>query len=135
MSVEIPINVLVVDDDNGVRKMASTMFSVLGQNVTDVATPAEGIEIVESNPEFHQLILSDLEMPGMDGVEMLLQMQSIRRVRQITSPQSYWIYTGNPGALPQGGLKDAGIKVKYKPIKMTDYQEMVDHARQLIQSA
>lgn len=63
------IKILVVDDELGIRDMLS--FELSAQNF-QVATASNGKEAVDKvkNEKFH-LVISDVKMPLMDGLEML----------------------------------------------------------------
>jgi signal transduction histidine kinase len=62
--------ILVVDDDDLVRKSVITQINSLGYSTIEASGPAEALEIV-SSPESFDLLFSDIVMPGpIDGVEL-----------------------------------------------------------------
>jgi DNA-binding NtrC family response regulator len=67
-------HLLVVDDEETVRHLLADVLRGEGFHVTAVADPREAIEVVDRTPV--QLLLTDLKMPGMDGIELL---QRVRR--------------------------------------------------------
>ncbi len=65
--------ILVVDDDADTREVLKDRLDSLGYRVLTAASGKEGLEILERhNP---QLILLDIEMPGMSGLEVLKQIR------------------------------------------------------------
>ncbi|MGH9071445.1 MAG: response regulator transcription factor [Acidimicrobiales bacterium] len=71
-----PIRVLVVDDDERVRRMITIMLS-LEENYEVVGEATDGNEAVALASRFQpDVVLLDLEMPGMDGI---LAIPEIRR--------------------------------------------------------
>lgn len=63
-----PIRVLVVDDDERVRRMITIMLS-LEDDYEVVGEAADGQEAVSAASSLQpDIVLLDLEMPGMDGV-------------------------------------------------------------------
>lgn len=66
------ISVLIVDDDNFQRKLLCKMLSAVGiVDIYQAATAAEALEIVVALPESIQVIISDLDMPDLDGMAFL----------------------------------------------------------------
>lgn len=63
------VNILVVDDEEGIRKSLSAYLKLEGYNVDTAGSGGEAIE------KLHELkrniILLDINMPGMDGLETL----------------------------------------------------------------
>src|SRR5579872_4535578 len=61
--------VLIVDDDEGVRGVAVRQLTSLGYRVTAAANGAEALALLERLPDI-DLLFTDLTMPGMDGHEV-----------------------------------------------------------------
>ncbi len=62
--------VLVVDDDEALREMLRMTFAGAGCSVATARDGGEALAILESSAGF-EAVVSDLEMPGADGVEVL----------------------------------------------------------------
>ena len=61
--------VLIVDDERPVREILSEGLSSIGYDTRTAGSAAEAFEIVDSDPP--DLVLSDIEMPGGSGIELL----------------------------------------------------------------
>lgn len=61
---------LVVDDNELYREVISLALTELGYFVTPAASGREALRILEINKSFH-IIITDHEMPGMDGIELI----------------------------------------------------------------
>lgn len=68
--------ILVVDDDSGVRGSLVTLLGAPGRRVLTAASGAEGLAVLER--ETVDLILSDMNMPGMDGLAFLAAARRLR---------------------------------------------------------
>lgn len=60
--------VLIVDDDESMRKIVSRRVASWGYNVLTAADGAEAIRLVGS--QHPDLVLLDIMMPGLDGLEV-----------------------------------------------------------------
>ena len=67
--------ILVIDDDAGIRESLKMTLDYEGYDVTGAATGQEGLALVER--ETPDLVLLDLKMPGMDGLDVLTRIHSI----------------------------------------------------------
>jgi two-component system, NarL family, capsular synthesis sensor histidine kinase RcsC len=63
--MEASAKALVVDDDGVLRSIVAKMLSVLGYEVSSADNGEKGLRIFLRNK--FDLVLSDYEMPGMDG--------------------------------------------------------------------
>lgn len=66
-------NILVVDDEIGIRDLARALLLSNGYNVTTVSSGLEGVECLKQKS--FDLVVSDLMMPNMDGLELLEQVK------------------------------------------------------------
>ena len=66
-------NILVVDDDADIREVLGDRLESLGYRVLVAETAKAGLELLErQNP---QLVLLDIEMPDMNGIDMLREIR------------------------------------------------------------
>ena len=61
--------ILVVDDEQGLREVLSIMLKRTGYAVTSVADGEEAVELLSK--EIFDLVITDLRMPNVDGMEVL----------------------------------------------------------------
>jgi len=66
---------LIVDDQFGIRILLSEVFQKAGYKTYQAANGVQALDIVEKhNPD---LVLLDMKIPGMDGLEILKRMKLI----------------------------------------------------------
>jgi two-component system response regulator (stage 0 sporulation protein F) len=67
--------VLIVDDQNGIRILLMEVFGSEGYETFQAANGKIALEIVEKEPP--DLVLLDMKIPGMDGLEILKHLKTI----------------------------------------------------------
>jgi len=68
------MNILIIDDDADLREILTTKLQKLGFNVVQASDGPSGIKSAEEmSPD---MILLDVRMPGMSGVEVLSKMKA-----------------------------------------------------------
>ena len=65
--------ILVIDDDEVVRKNFKAILELEGYNVDTAATGKEALE--KSNANFYNLALIDIRLPDMEGTQLLTTMR------------------------------------------------------------
>ena len=68
-------NILVVDDEEGIRKSLGAYLKMEGYTVDTAANGAEAIEKLKSSK--FNIILLDINMPVMDGLETVQKVKAI----------------------------------------------------------
>jgi len=83
-----PARILVIDDDENIRKVLETILADEGYNVETAETAKKGIE--KSEHAFFNLALIDVRLPDMEGIELLSKLRNTKpKMRKI-------IVTGYP---------------------------------------
>jgi signal transduction histidine kinase/FixJ family two-component response regulator len=80
------IQVLVVDDERNIREGSQRILSRVGFEVLKASTGLEALDLLEK--QIIPIILLDLKMPGMDGMEVL------KRIRQLDEEILVIVITG-----------------------------------------
>lgn len=96
----VPCRILVVDDDPGVRDSVTMTLVAAGY---DVVAAEDGFRALSQlRNTFPDIVLSDLDMPGMSGFELLSVVR--RRFPQISTVAMSGAYVGNE--VPFGVIAD-----------------------------
>ena len=66
---EKKVRLLIIDDENIVHKSCNRILRGTRFEITNAYSGEEGLELVEKNP--YELVLTDLMMPGIGGMEVL----------------------------------------------------------------
>ncbi len=105
------MNVLVVDDCSTTRKLLSYMVKGAGFNPITASNGLEALEKLAIHDV--SLILTDMNMPGMDGIELTRQVRSDGRYSHIP----VIMITTEAGEEDQRYGKEAGVDIYLtKPI-------------------
>lgn len=74
--------ILIVDDDENIRKVLKAILEDEGYNVESVGTAQSGIEKTQRN--FYNVALIDVRLPDMEGIELLTKLKdNTPRIRKI----------------------------------------------------
>ena len=70
-------NILLIDDEETIRSMASELLDQLGYQVTTAQNGSTGINLLKENPNSYDVILLDMVMPDKNGSEVFSVIQSL----------------------------------------------------------
>jgi DNA-binding response OmpR family regulator len=110
--------ILIVDDEQTVRDVLSEYFTEQGYAVGTAESGREALKVLESfRPD---LVLLDVRMPGIDGVETL------RRLREVAPAVSVIMVTANEDvALARDTLKIGALDYVSKPFDFAYLEQSV----------
>jgi PAS domain S-box-containing protein len=115
--------VLVVDDEESVRRVAQLMLEQLGYAVTTASDGVEALEVFTREPDSIQAVLLDMTMPRMDGAEVLAA------IREIDPRVPVVLCSGFTEDAMPSHLTNAGITgFLQKPFTMTDLGRQIRRA-------
>lgn len=116
-----PCRVVLVDDDDVVRRALARMLEVCGVDVTEFATATAALAYLSEHGT--DLLVTDLEMPGMDGGALIAAVQARGLAQRIVliSGQSVNHCAARLHAL--GVAPIAGVHEK--PISLATVQRLV----------
>ena len=111
-------NVLIVDDDNGIRFTLQGIIEDEGYSVRGAEDGYKAIELVKETA-FHWVFM-DIRMPGLNGVETYLEIKKI-------SPESKVVMmTGfSVEALVKEALEEGVYAVLYKPLPVEQVLSLI----------
>lgn len=105
-----PARILVVDDNDAIRSVVSQMLSGLGYEVSAADSGENGLNVFLKNN--FDIVLSDYEMPGMDGVALAC------RIKQYSPGVPVVIMTGSGKESIITGKTSAVDEVIAKPFSI-----------------
>lgn len=81
--------VLLVDDAAQIRKLVTRILIERGFTVITAEDGAHAMQVAADHEGQIDLLLSDLQMPGMTGVELATKMQTVRPETQVVLMSSH----------------------------------------------
>ena len=75
------VRILVVDDELDAREVVAAVLEAAGARVASASSCSEGLAVLECFTP--HLILSDIAMPGEDGLTFLHKVRALQRIRDV----------------------------------------------------
>lgn len=80
----MPVDVLIVDDSAAIRKILQRVLRQTDIPIGDVLEAGDGVEALKMlNDRQVNLILSDINMPNMDGLQLLAQLKQTEKWKSV----------------------------------------------------
>lgn len=120
--VKVPIAIMIVDDEPDFVEMLSLRLADQGHRIRSAGTGQEALEALkEEEPE---VIILDIKMPGMDGIETLKTIKARYPLVEII------LLTGH-GSIDTAveGLKSGAFDYLLKPAGFEDLLAKLEEAR------
>ena len=115
-----PIKVLMVDDEKQFRNTTKKILNRKGFNTILAASGEEAIEKMAENPD---VVILDVKMPGMDGIEVLSEMKRIKPLVEVI------MLTGHATVETAiEGMKLGAYDYLMKPCETADLVAKIDRA-------
>ncbi len=122
--------ILLVEDAEGLRKLAHECLESKGYRVLAAKDAAEALDLAKQNAGPIHLLMTDVVLPGIGGPELTRQLAS-------THPETRVLYMSGytDNAIVHHGVLEPGVAFLQKPFVLTDLwrkvREVLDGGRQL----
>lgn len=70
---------LIVDDDENILHLSQQILESMGYSVIGFSSPLEALEAVKANPNFYDLVITDMMMPELRGDKLITQIKLIKQ--------------------------------------------------------
>lgn len=115
--------ILFVDDETPLCNVAKYLFGALGYEIKVENSPERALALFQQDPGSIDLLITDLTMPGLTGLEL------IRECRQVRPDLPAILSTGNSTVLNAGSVRALGIQeILLKPATTDQYAVTVRRA-------
>jgi len=112
--------VLLVEDDDEVRRLSREILTANGYVVLDAADPATAVQLSTKQAASAQLLITDVVMPGMSGPQLAERIKTRRPEIRVLYVSGY-----TAEALGRHGVVDQGIALLAKPFSPKDLARKV----------
>ncbi|WP_159517016.1 sigma-54-dependent transcriptional regulator [Sunxiuqinia indica] len=119
------ISILIVDDERSVRESLCSWFIEDGYRVVSAEDAKKALSLIES--ETFDIVLADIKMPGMDGLEMLKRIKTIRKEAIVIMMTAFATVDTAVQA-----LKDGAFDYVTKPFDPDDLSHLIRNASRQI---
>ena len=119
--MSVPKRILIVDDDPDVHRLLIVALEAPDRQIDSAYDGLEGLARIEATP--YDLVLTDVNMPGMDGLAML---EHARRVRPSTKVVVMTV-AGTPGSIVRA-IRESAFTYFSKPFAVSTVTDMVTSA-------
>jgi CheY-like chemotaxis protein len=114
--------ILVIDDEELLIKICEMMLKRLGHKVFKAHSGSEGLKIFETNRNQIDLIISDMNMPEMDGQEVIAKLRKIDRNVKVLLSSGALLDSDEKDVIKRGfnGFLKKPYKINILSEKMTE---------------
>jgi len=120
--IKIPAKVLIVDDEKDFVEMFSLRLATQGEKVFTAYSGQEALTLLEKEPI--DVVILDIRMPGMDGIETLKQIKKLYPIVEVI------LLTGHGSTeTAVEGMKLGAFDYLMKPADFEDIKIKLENAR------
>ncbi len=116
------VRLLLVDDEPLILSAYAELLETMGCQVVRAQSPLKAVEILENREEAIDLLISDVSMPQMSGLEL------VRKAREARRALPTILLSGNMGREERQEAELLGVGVCLaKPVDITELRNAIDH--------
>jgi len=112
--------VLLVDDEISIINITQRVLNSLGYSVRTATDPVEALDIFENDHDSIDLVITDMTMPRMNGVQLSAKLKNFKPAIPII------ICTGNSTLIEEEQVKEIGIAAyTMKPVAKAEIARLI----------
>lgn len=122
-----PVYILVVDDEAELANLFREFLNSVGYNTVSFTNPVLALENFKNNPNRFYIIITDLRMPGISGIDFT------NRIRELNDKVTVFLMTAFDIIDVQHNPRYQSANFKgiiQKPIKLSDLKFMIEQTIQ-----
>jgi signal transduction histidine kinase len=112
--------ILVVEDEESVRRLSCTLLEQLGYRVLEASSPKEAEDVFKDEGHSIDLLLTDVVMPGTPGPVLFKKLEASQPGLKVLLMSGY-----TDTGIVRGGQLDAGVAFLQKPFTAEDLARSV----------
>ena len=123
--MSISRSIIVVDDEPELASLFKTFLKNEGYDVVSFTDPVLALEYYKETADKHSLIITDLRMPGICGIDLA------KKIREFDNKVKIFLMTAfeSKDLEDREDFKNARIdRLIQKPIRFSDLREMINDA-------
>ena len=114
--------VLIIDDRPAIRLVFRDFLDVLGYESDAACDGEDGVAMLAAAPELYRLVVTDMKMPGMSGLDVAAE------VRRIAPGTEVLIVSGSAVPAEVEHIESLGYSFIHKPVTLRDFTAAVTRA-------
>ena len=68
---DVSMKIMIIDDDQDILNLFTDFLSKRGYDVASYLDPLVAVKEIEDNPYRYALVITDIRMPGISGIELI----------------------------------------------------------------
>jgi CheY-like chemotaxis protein len=120
-----PLTILIVDDEEELTTLYKEFVRTMGYDTVSFTNPLLALEHYKQRVDKYSIVITDLRMPGMNGIELA------NKIRELNSSVKIFLITAFDIADIQDNesYKQAKIdKIVQKPLKLSLLKKIIESA-------
>ena len=115
--------ILMVEDEAALLRLGTRMLEKLGHRVLPAQGPEEALRVAAAHPDTIDLLMTDVVMPGMSGLDLSLQLRSLHPEARTLFVSGY-----TEDIIADHGIIDRSLIFLEKPFGLEDLEQAVGRA-------
>jgi two-component system response regulator HydG len=120
--IKTPAHILIVDDNENLRKTMERVLKMKGYNVISAASGVDALEIAKIHQEI-ELVFMDIKMPLMNGVEAHKQLKEIIPDAIVIMMTAYAV-----DELIHQALENGAYGILHKPLELDGVLDIIERS-------